>query len=48
MKCISLLRETLWSIVQEIHSSLDFDYETYTEKNLERFEKAYEAFQRLH
>ncbi len=44
MKCVSLLRETLWSIVSEIHSTLDFDYIDYTEKNLTRFEGAYEAF----
>ena len=44
MKCASLLRETLWSIVSEIHSSLDFDYVTYTGKNLSRFENAYKAF----
>ena len=25
-KCASLLRETMWSMVQEIHSELDFDY----------------------
>jgi thiamine kinase-like enzyme len=45
MKCVSLLRETLWSIVSEIHSKIDFDYENYTEKNLSRFERAYKAFQ---
>ncbi len=45
MKCASLLRETLWSIVSEIHSSLDFDYASYTEENRSRFEAAYEAFQ---
>ena len=44
MKCVSLLRETLWSIVSEIHSTLDFDYVNYTRKNLSRFENAYEAF----
>lgn len=44
MKCASLLRETLWSIVSEIHSTLDFDYVTYTGKNLARFEAAYRAF----
>jgi thiamine kinase-like enzyme len=44
MKCVSLLRETLWSIVSEIHSTLDFDYEKYTQKNLERLEKAYQEF----
>ena len=47
MKCVSLLRETLWSIVSEIHSTLDFDYVTYTGKNLARFEKVYESFQQL-
>jgi thiamine kinase-like enzyme len=47
MKCVSLLRETLWSIVSEIHSTLDFDYENYTKKNLDRFENAYEAFQQM-
>ena len=43
MKCASLLRETLWSIVSEIHSTLDFDYVAYTRKNLARFEQAYAA-----
>jgi thiamine kinase-like enzyme len=47
MKCASLLRETLWSIVSEIHSTLDFDYVGYTEKNLDRFERAFEAFKRM-
>jgi thiamine kinase-like enzyme len=45
MTCASLLRETLWSIVSEIHSTIVFDYEKYTEKNLSRFEKAYTTFQ---
>jgi thiamine kinase-like enzyme len=45
MKCASLLRETLWSIVSEIHSTLDFDYVDYTQKNLMRFDNAYAAFQ---
>ena len=47
MKCVSLLRETLWSIVSEIHSTLDFDYVGYTKKNLDRFENAYEAFRQM-
>ncbi|MHC4791786.1 MAG: phosphotransferase [Planctomycetota bacterium] len=47
MKCASLLRETLWSIVSEIHSTLDFDYVDYTKKNLTRFDNAYEAFQQM-
>jgi len=47
MKCVSLLRETLWSIVSEITSTLDFDYVSYTRKNRSRFEKAYEAFRQM-
>ena len=34
MKCASLLRETMWSMVSEIHSTLDFDYVAYTAENL--------------
>jgi thiamine kinase-like enzyme len=47
MKCASLLRETLWSIVSEIHSTLDFDYVDYTKKNLTRFDSAYQAFKQM-
>ncbi len=47
MKCVSLLRETLWSIVSEIYSTLDFDYEKYTSKNIARFEFAYDAFRKM-
>jgi len=47
MKCVSLLRETLWSIVSEIHSTLEFDYVNYTRKNITRLEQAYEAFQQM-
>jgi len=46
MKCASLLRETLWSMVSEIHSELDVDFPAYTAKNLERFEQAFEEFRR--
>ena len=45
MKCASLLRESMWSMVSEIHSSLDFDYVAYTDENLARFESAWTAFQ---
>lgn len=44
LKCASLLRETLWSMVSEIHSTLDFDYVAYSDANLARFERAYERF----
>ncbi len=43
MKGASLLRETLWSMVSEIHSTLDFDYAGYTATNLERFERTLAA-----
>ncbi|EJZ17091.1 ethanolamine kinase, partial [Rhizobium sp. Pop5] len=45
MKSASLLRETLWSMISEIHSTIDFDYSTYTAENLARFERAYQAFE---
>ncbi|MBB4235399.1 choline kinase family protein [Rhizobium esperanzae] len=45
MKCASLLRETLWSMISEIHSTIDFDYAAYTAENLTRFERAYQAFE---
>ncbi len=45
MKCASLLREAMWSMVSEIHLTVDFDYEAYTAENLARFERAYEPFQ---
>mgnify|MGYP003993545937 FL=1 len=44
MKCASLLRETLWSMVSEIHSQLDFDFVAYTRENLERFEQQWNSF----
>jgi len=47
MKCASLLREAMWSMVSEKHSQLDFDYIQYTAENLERFEQAYDSFRRL-
>ena len=47
MKCASLMRETMWSMVSEIHSALDFDYAAYTRENLTRFEAAYDAFRTM-
>lgn len=46
MKCASLLRETLWSMVSEIHSELDFDYAGYTAENLAGFHAALAAFRK--
>ena len=46
MKCASLLRETLWSMVSEIHSDLDFDYAGYTAENLAGFHAALANFRK--
>jgi hypothetical protein len=43
MKCASLLREAMWSMVSEIHSQLDFDYAGYTADYLDRFERTLAA-----
>jgi thiamine kinase-like enzyme len=40
MRCTSLLREVMWSMVAEIHSTLEFDYPGYTAEQLARFEVA--------
>jgi thiamine kinase-like enzyme len=45
MRCASLLRESMWSMVSEIHSRIDFDYVGYSNENLEKFERAWEAHQ---
>ena len=44
MKCVSLMRETLWSMTSEIHSDLDFDYAAYTAENMERFSASMQDF----
>ena len=46
MKCASLLRETLWSMVSELYSRVDMDFADYTQKNLQRFEAAYSAYRK--
>jgi len=48
MKCASLLRESLWSMVSEIHSTIDFDFIQYTDENLECFTAQWTAFQARH
>lgn len=47
MKCASLLRETMWSMVSEIHSDIDFDYSVYTSENLQRYTQSYAYFKSL-
>lgn len=47
MVCASLLRESMWSMVSELRSTIAFDYVSYTEENLRRFETAFAAFEEL-
>jgi thiamine kinase-like enzyme len=47
MTAASLLRETMWSMVSEIHSQIDFDFAKYTAENIARYEKAYAAFRAM-
>lgn len=44
MLTASLLREAMWSMVSEVHSTIDFDFRAYTEENLRRFERALATF----
>jgi len=44
MKAAAALRETLWSMVSEIHSRLDFDYAAYTADNLATYRASHDAF----
>jgi len=46
MKCASLLREAMWSMVAEHHSTLDFDYVAYTDGYLARFQREFEQIPR--
>jgi thiamine kinase-like enzyme len=45
MTAASLLREALWAMVSEVHSTIEFDYAAYTAENLARFEAAYTNFE---
>lgn len=47
MKAASLLRESMWSMVSEVYSRIDFDFDAYTAENLERFERAWSDFERI-
>ena len=44
MKCASLLRESMWSMVSEITSRLDIDFAEYTAENLGRFRAAHQDY----
>ena len=41
LKCSSLLRETMWSMVSELTSKIVFDYKNYTQENLLKFNQSY-------
>ncbi len=43
--CASLLRELLWSLVQEQHSSIDFDFATYSDQQLADLEIAFQHYE---
>jgi thiamine kinase-like enzyme len=43
MKAAAALREAMWSMVQEIHSTLDFDYGAYTADYLRTYREAFAA-----
>ena len=45
MKSASLLRESMWSMVSELVSTLEFDFVAYTTENLARFERSWTAFE---
>lgn len=47
MKAAAALRETLWSMVSELHSALDFDFAAYTATNLAAWEAALAEFRAL-
>lgn len=47
MKCASLEREAMWSMISELHSKIDFDYAAYTAQNLTRFERAHATFKKM-
>jgi hypothetical protein len=47
MKAAAALREAMWSMVQEIHSQLDFDYKAYTAEYLETYRAALATYRTL-
>lgn len=47
MKAAAALREAMWSMVQEIHSSLDFDYSAYAASYLETYRAALATYRTL-
>ena len=46
-KCVSLLNEVLWSMVAEISSTKVFDFVSYTDNVLKRYEKQFDYYNSL-
>ncbi len=44
LKCASLLREAMWSMVSELTSKIDYNYKKYTQENLSKFNQSYKEF----
>ena len=44
MKAAAALREAMWSMISEIHSTLPFDYAAYTRANLATYDLAFAMF----
>ena len=47
MKAAAALRETLWSMVSELHSEIDFDYAAYTAATLSTYRLAQDALRHV-
>ncbi len=47
MKAAAALREAMWSMVQEIHSALDFNYGAYTAEYMETYRNALAEYRTL-
>ena len=44
MKCASILRELMWSMVSEITSDIEFDFNNYTKEKFDRYKIEREKF----
>ena len=44
MKCASILRELMWSMVSEITSDIEFDFNNYTKEKFDRYQIERENF----
>ena len=48
IKCASILRETLWSMITEIKLPTDFDFNAYTHKTLEKYKIQLDSFKSIY